>query len=62
MQAVERKPTIKELYAALQHAKRRRDGEICSWDRTYWRNEIGRLTQEIRRATMSAQNNERETK
>ncbi len=61
MQPVEREPTIAELYADLDHAKRKRrqsNGRIE--DHIHWRMEIGRLTDAIRRAQMSAANSERE--
>ena len=68
MEPVERKKTVAELYTELEHAnlmRRQADGvshfkSIGSWHITYWRNEVGRLTQEIRRAQMLAGNNKGE--
>ena len=54
MQPVERKKTIAELYADLEHANlmRRRSKDMYTEPLIHWRSEVGRLTQEIRRAKM----------
>ena len=56
---VERNPTIKELYADLDHANLMRRQATRIDDIIHWRNEVGRFTDEIRRAQMRAGNNER---
>ena len=56
MQPVERKPTVEELYADLDHANLMRRQASRTEDIVRWRNEVGRLTDEIRRAQMPAKN------
>jgi len=48
-------PTVDALYADLAHAKLMLRQCTGTEDRILWRTEIGRLTQEIRRAGMDAE-------
>ncbi len=62
MQPVERKKTIAELYTELDNANlmRRRSKDMYTEPFIHWRNEVGRLSQEIRRAQMLVGNNKGE--
>ncbi len=54
------KPTVEELYIEIDHAHVMRRQSNRVEDIIHWRNEVGRLTDAIRRAQMSAANSERE--
>ena len=60
MQPIERKPTVKEMYAELDEASVMRRKAKGVDNIIHWRSEVGRLSDAIRRAQMAAGNSERE--